>query len=218
MALSTPAFAAVPVGGYFSYLAGYMIDTNGNTAPPNSVSLDFRVPVATCSSKSFVGFGVRDNGVNATVGETCVRGRHSKWIPVYSADINVNNVDTVLSTSVAPNDAITVSVSVTLSATSGTFTDHTTGFSETLSGAGGIAEFAVLGSVSVPNQSGAYRKVPMFPPVSFTNVLVNGSGLANYDGLQEAIQTKLGRIPPRGIIQVEPGNLGASSFQLNWVS
>jgi hypothetical protein len=116
---------------------------------------------------------------------------------------------------VSPNDLVTVSISVALSATSATFTDDTTGFTQTLTGPGGTADFAVLGSVSdAINYSST--KVPMFPTVSFANALINGAGIGNYNGLQEVLQAKVhGR---RATVEIEPGNLNTSSFQVNWVS
>ena len=215
MAVPTPAYAAgVPSGGDFGWLAGYSVDADGVTAPPSTVSADFHVPVPTCTEKSLVGFGVLDNNVTSTVRETCVRGPHRQWVPLYTAQIDVGIVDNVLGTTVRPNDLITVSISVTLSTTSATFTDDTTGFTQTLAEPGGTADFAVLGSVS--DAINTNKKVPMFPTVSFSNALVNGAGIGTYNGLQEVLQATVhGR---QATVQIEPGSLGTSSFQVNWVS
>jgi hypothetical protein len=212
-----PAYATtVASGGAFTWLAGYDVQTTGATPPPTSVSASFQVPVASCTQKSLVGFGALDNGVTATVRETCVRARHGGWVPAYSAIVYVNNVDVVLNATVSPNDLITVSESVTLAATTATFTDNSTGFTQTLAGPGGTPQFALLGAVSEPYTK---NSVPMFPAVSITNAQVNGSGVADYHGLGEVVQTKVIKKNKLGPIQIQPGPLvGTSSFELNWVS
>jgi hypothetical protein len=216
VAAPAPAYATTASGGAFTWLAGYGGQTTGVPSPPLSVSVTFRVPVPSCTEKSLVGFGALDNGVAATVRETCVRAKHGHWVPVYAALIYANNADTVLNATVSPDDLITITESVTPAETAATFTDNSTGFTQTLAGAGGTPEFAELGSVSEPYTK---NNVPMFPTVTFTNAQVNGAALANYKLFGEVVQTK--RISKRtiGPIQIQPGPLvGASSFQVNWVS
>jgi hypothetical protein len=137
-------------------------------------------------------------------------------VPVYAAEIYVNNVDNVLNATVSPNDLITVAESVTLAATTASFTDNSTGFTQTLTGAGGIPQFALVGAVSEPYTK---NNVPKFPAVSITNAQVNGADIANYEGLGEVVQTKEIKKRTLGPIQIQPGPLvGTSSFQVNWVS
>jgi hypothetical protein len=214
VAVPASAYASLPSGGDFGWLAGYSVDSDGVSPPPNTVSADFQVPVPTCTRKSLVGFGVLNNDVTSTVRETCVRGPHRQWVPAYTAVIEVSTVDNVLNTTVRPNDLITVAISVTSSTTAATFTDHTSGFTQTLSEPGGTADFAVVGAVSDAINSN--KQVPMFPSVSFTNALVNGSSIGTYSQLYEVLQARVHH--RQATIQIEPSNLATSSFQVNWVS
>jgi hypothetical protein len=222
VALPTPALAAGTPVGYYASLAGYVIDTEGSATPPSTIAGRFQVPAVTCTKmKSDVGFGVVvDNNdgsawASVAVDESCVRGK-----PTYAANINIHSVKTVLSTTLNPNDLITVSASQTPGGTSATFTDNTTGFTQTLTGTGGTAETAAIGAVS--DTLRPTLNVPMFPTFSFTNAQVNGADIGTYtaaDGLMEAVQTKRGVQTSKRIVQIQPSAfVGTSSFQLTWVS
>jgi hypothetical protein len=160
---------------------------------------------------------------SATVGEACVSQRHHLGFKsVYTANIIVNGVNTVLSTTVNPNDLITVSASASGTLTSSTFTDNTTGFTQTLTGPGVITEWAQVGAVA--DQGLPAPKAPTFATFSFTHAQVNGADIGTYKGatpptgLFEFVQTRNGTKPPRGHVEIQPGALGTSSFSLSWVS
>ncbi len=214
MLAPTTAFAAgVPVI-YFAGNAGYQVYST--SVPPASASVQFQVPTLTCAKgKQGIGFGIllenTSGGVSQPiVYEACVKGN-----PVYTAFILINSSGTTLSTTVHANDLISLSASQTASGTSATFTDNSTGFSSTLTGPGSTPEYAFIGSVP------GTKKVPTFSTFTFTNARVNGASLGTYTaatGLSQVVQTKRGKTPPKGTVEIQPGTLGLSSFSLTWVS
>jgi hypothetical protein len=157
-----PAYAAGLPFTYYQSNAGYAVFSS--SIPPTTASAQFRVPALTCNKvKKAVGFGVvvensdDSSRGSPTVGEACVKNT-----PIYTANININNVNTVFSTTVNPTDLITVSASETSTSTSATFTDNTTTFSQTLSGTGSTSAFGYVGSVPDEARPGI-KKVAMFP-------------------------------------------------------
>lgn len=216
-----PAFAGgVPIA-YYAGDAGYEVIST--SVPPATASVEFNVPALSCtSSKSGVGFGlVVENASGSlrgspTVGAACVKRK-----PVYTANINLNNTNTVLSTTIRAGDTISLSASQTPSLTSATFTDTTTGFSQTMTGTGATAQYGFIGSVPDQALTTPDKKVAKFAPFSFNDAEVNSAGIGSYTaatGLYEAVQTTKGHAPPKGKVEVEPGTLGTSSFPLDWVS
>ena len=136
-------------------------------------------------------------------------GCAKKGLSFYRAAIGLNGRQTTLSTVVRPNDLISLSASQTPSTTSATFTDDTTGFTDTLTATGATSFEAFIGSEVADGSSPL--KDPVFATFAFTNVHVDGADLGTYFGssdLGEYIQTHFRKI----IIQ--PGNLGANDFTL----
>ncbi len=216
----TSASAANLPVSYYPTNAGYAVYST--STPPTTAIAQLRVPALTCSTENTgVGFGVVVENADGssrgspTVGEACNKGQ-----AVYTANININNVNTVLSATVKPNDLLTLSASQTSTATSVTFTDNSTGFTKTLTGTGSTSAFGFVGSV--PDEARpSLTKVATFSTFSFTHVGVNGAAIGTYTaatGLYEAIQTTGGKTPPAGTVEIQPGPLGTSSFSLTWVS
>jgi hypothetical protein len=218
LASSTPAYATgIPVS-YSAYHAGYRVDFNDGSGPITT-SARFQVPALACTmGKTSDGFGVQATPASATVGEACVSQRHHLGFKaVYTANILVNGVNTVLGTTVNPSDLVTVSASATGTLTSATFTDNTTGFTQTLTGPGTITEWAEVGAIA--DQRLPAPKAPTFATFSFTNAQVDGADIGTYPGNTfELVQTRNGTKPPRGHVEIQPGALGTSSFSLSWVS
>ena len=218
LAIAGMAGAQSPPIVYYPGNAGYGVYST--TTPPTSVSTQLQVPKAKCTtSKAAVSFGAlietADGSVagDAAVVVTCNGGKAK-----YSAGILINGAFTTLSTTVRPGDLVTSSANQNASQTSVTFTDSTTGFTQTSTGPGATSAFAFVGTFPV---SSSYKKVAKFSRFSFSNVTVNAADIGTYDassGLYEAIETHKGETPPTGKIEVEPGALAMSSFPLNWVS
>lgn len=214
LAPAAPAFAAgVPVT-YYAGNAGY--DVYSTSVPPANASVQFQVPTLSCAKgKQDIGFGILLENTSGGVSQPIVDEACAKGKPVYTAFILINSSGTTLSTTVHANDLISLSASQTAAGTSATFTDNTTGFSSTLTGPGSTPEYAFIGSVP------GTKKVPVFSTFTFTNARVNGASLGTYTGatgLSQAIQTKRGKTPPKGTVEIQSGTLGLSSFSLTWVS
>jgi hypothetical protein len=214
IAPAAPAFASVHVT-YYPGNAGYQVYST--SVPPASTTAQFHVPSLTCTNvKESIGFGVlventTGGSSSPIVSETCKKGK-----AVYKGYIEVNGSGTTLKTKVNANDLVTVSADQSSGATSGTFTDDTTGFTRTITGTGSTPEYAFVGSVP-----GSTKKIPTFSTFTFTNVDINGAALGTYTsatGLSEAVQTTNGKRPPKGKIEIQPGTLGTSTFSLTWVS
>jgi len=143
--------------------------------------------------------------------EGCAKGKAT-----YSAYVEINGKGTLPDTSVSPDNLISVSASETPTATSATFTDVSSGYTKTLTGAGSVPEYASVGSYP-----GTTKKVPSFSTFNFTNAEINGAFIGTYSGstgLDEEVQTLNGKVPPKGEVEIQPGTLGTSSFSLTWVS
>jgi hypothetical protein len=211
---AAPASASTPVF-YYAGNAGYQVSST--TIPPATAKAEFLVPTVTCTkAKLNVTFGVLVENTSGgssgpVVAEGCAKGKAT-----YAAYIEINGTATMLDTSVSPNNLITVSASEASTATSATFTDVSSGYSKTLTGAGSISEYASVGSFP-----GTTKKVPTFSTFNFTNAEINGAAIGTYTGstgLNEEVQTINGKVPPKGKVEIQPGALGTSSFPLSWVS
>jgi hypothetical protein len=219
LALPTDAFAQSPPISYYPSNAGYAVFST--TTPPTSATAQLQVPTLSCTkTKAGVGFGALvENSDGTVIGDPVVVEQCVKRVAEYLAEIHVNGTVTQLSTTVRPNDLITLSSSQNPSQTSATFTDNTTGFTQTMTGTGATSEFGFVGSVT--DKLLAVKKVANFSTFSYTNAKINGADIGTYTpstGLYEAVQTTKGKAPPKGKIEIQPGTLGASSFPLTWVS
>jgi hypothetical protein len=204
-----------------SGLAGYAVDTPLNGTPPASAADQFQVPTVTCMKKSLVGFGVivvSNDGHSiaaASVRATCLRGHGPA---VYSAIINIDFVHTSLATTVSPGDVISTSASDTSGGASATLTDQTTGFTQTLGGAGTVSDYASTGVVD-DDVSIAANHVPMFPTVTISNAQIGGANVGTYTAATGLTQfRKVRGFGKRQRLQIQPGTLGASSFPVSWLS
>jgi hypothetical protein len=217
-----PAFADSQTGSAF--FAGYeVLNGTPQSQPPQTASERFVVPSVTCSKKSDVGFGVLVNGRtgstsgSASVRATCERARGPA---VYTAVIGINHVDTTLSTTVSPGDAVSVSAADVATGSSATLTDVSTGFSQTLTGAGSISEYAVVGELSA-EVSILTNHVPSFPAETITNAQIGGADVGTYSaatGREQALKYRYGP-GRRATLQIQPGALSEpSTFSLTWVS
>jgi hypothetical protein len=218
VASTSPASAASLPVMYSQRAAGYEVIA-GNL-PPVNVTAQFRVPTMACANptrRSGFGAFVQDSTglVTGTTGVKvgCVGGQ-----PWFEAFATINGKVTRLKTTVLAGDLVTTTESQTASKTTDTFSDSRTGFTQSVVGPGGSAEYAFIGRLPSSNE---YE--PMFGMVSFTNVAVTGAdgeSLSTYiaaEDVQEQIQTTRGRQPPAGKIQVQPSALGPSYFSLVWV-
>ncbi len=217
LAIPGMAGAQSPPIVYYPGNAGYGVYST--TTPPTSVSTQLEVPKVKCTTtKAAVSFGALIETADGSVaGDSAVALACNDGKAKYSAGILINGAFTTLPTTVRPGDLVTSSANQNASQTSVTFTDATTGFTQTSTGPGATSAFAFVGTFPVSS----YKKVAKFTRFSFSNVAVNGADIGTYDastGLFEAIETHKGEAPPTGTIEVEPGALGTSSFPLNWVS
>jgi hypothetical protein len=217
-AAATPASAAGLPIVYSQKAAGYEVIA-GNL-PPIDVTAQFRIPTMVCTGanrRSDFGVFIQDATglVTGTTGVVlgCVGGQ-----PRFKAFATVNGKVTYLKSPVLAGDLVTTTETQTTSETTDTFNDSRTGFTQSVVGPGGSADYAFVGRLPSLNE---YE--PMFGTVSFTGVAVagaDGESLATYiaaEDVQEQIQATGGRLPPVGKIQVQPSALGPSSFSLVWV-
>ncbi len=140
---------------------------------------------------------------------------------LYQGAFNVFGKLTVVTGSIKPNDLISLSGSMSATATKVTFTNKTTGVTKSVSGKGDVAAYGsvIAGSVHEPPLTGVLLGVPKFTTLTFTSVQVNGANLGTYSsatGLYEFIRTTNGSAPPSGTVQILPGTVGAASFSLVW--
>jgi len=222
----SPAYAASPTVGYVELHGGYVASA-GSWGPPTAlVGANFVAPTVACTrAKAEVVLGV-DVFADLAPGpsQSFVRADCLKGKLTFGAGIAIGGVESTLATTVHPADQITVSVSQTAAMSSATFTDNTSGFTQTITGPGAVAEDGYIGSIpSSAQRAGSIWRIPAFSTVSFSNTDVNGAGIGSYSaggfGPVELIQTHGQKPPPKGKIEVQPGSLvGTSSFQLTWMS
>jgi hypothetical protein len=223
----SPAYATSPPVGYSGLYGGYFVDAETASPPPTVVAADFQVPTVMCTKKKAeVVLGVEVNGFSAPtvqsyVGALCLKGKVT-----YSAGIAINGTPTALPTIVHPTDQISVTVSKAAASSSATFIDTTSGFTQTLTGAGDRAEMGHIGAIpSREQRAGSIKNIPAFSLVQFSNADVNGAGIGAFTTgggpieLVQATHTIRGTKRPNSHIEIQPGSLvGTSSFQLTWIS
>jgi hypothetical protein len=218
------AWAAPPPVFYQTSNSGW--EVNGTSVSPSSVSAHFTVPtVSGCGTPvRSVAFGVLEEDsagsansvVEPFVQLDCPGSGGQAHI---SAGMKLSGVVTIFPTTITPGDAIAVSASATTSGTALTFTDTTTGFTQSATGAGITPYFAYVGSFPRRNTSGALLGVPRFTQFAFTNAQVNGANMNTFTGatgLAKLIRTTNGSAPPSGIVQIQPAALAAASFNETW--
>jgi hypothetical protein len=216
------------VGGTSAYASGLTIDYQtsdsgysiySSTIPPATASTDITVPTVTGCTKSDrqIAFGplVEDSsgdGADSFIEVGCKGGKAT-----YAVGALVFSTFTIFSTTVSPGDSISLSAAMNATSTSATVDDTTTGFNQTISGAGHTAAYGYVGSFAAFKGGTKPLHVPDFGTVSFTSAEVDGAGIGTYNsstGLYEFIRTTNGKAPPKGKVQVEPGTLGSSSFSM----
>jgi hypothetical protein len=217
----TPAGATGLPTYYTTETSGYAVYSA--TTPPAHVSAQFKVPtVSGCTATDrqiAAGAEVQDSG-GAGASVFLKLGCHAGKT-IYQGEFNVFGTLAVVTGSIKPNNLISVSGSMSATATKVTFTDKTTGVTKSVSGKGDVAAYASVtaGPIHEPPVTGVLLGVPKFTTLTFTSVQVNGANLGTYTsatGLYEFIRTTNGSAPPSGTIQILPGAVGTASFSLVW--
>ena len=224
--VSSPVAAktSVPITYSDNYGSGYQVTST--TPAPTSVTVQFTVPsLSRCSSATGFVVAAPELGnfsgsdfIASGVELGCVNGS-ATYTPVYTAF--ATDLSVALPTTVSPGDALTLSLSMTPSQSTSTFTDHSTGRTITESGKGIAANAAYIGTNTIfTANTGTVYPFPKFSPMSFTGVQVSGEKLSSFNastGLSEYIQTTNGDAPPGGTIQMLPSALTkSSSFKITW--
>ena len=139
---AVPASAASTPVFYYPGNAGYQVSST--TTPPETAKAEFLVPTVTCTRATLnVTFGVLvENTSGGSSGPVILEGC-AKGKATYSGYVEINGKGTLLDTSVSPNNLISVSASETPTATKATFTDVSSGYRKTMTGAGSVFRICV---------------------------------------------------------------------------
>jgi hypothetical protein len=181
------AQAILPVKKSKFYVGPLISSARG--IPTSSAATSFTVPDLTCPSSSATtgitfGSGIysaESNWVSAGgVVAECQAG-----VPVYSAQVIIDNDVTSLSVTPAAGDTVSTSVNIVPGQTQVTVDDITQGSNTTMTDpAGSLATYLLLGADVDRNPS--VTGVPNFGKVKFTNASFNGKAAGKATGVKIA--------------------------------
>ena len=215
-------------GGTSAYASGLTIDYQRSdsgysiysaTIPLATASTNLTIPTVTGCPKADrqIAFGPlvensSGDGADSFIEVGCKSGKAT-----YAVGALMYSTLTIFATTVRAGDSVSLSAAMNGTSTTATVDDTTTGFNQTVSGAGDTAAYGYIGSFPAYKGGPKPLHVPDFGTISFTSAEVNGAGIGTYTsstGLYEFIRTTNGKAPPKGKIQVDPGTPGSSSFSM----
>lgn len=164
------AMAAAPATPTSHTEAGYTAAITGSTF---LLKTQFTVPTLTCSGQAGIQPGAYLTTATSSTGGAIYVACSAKT-PVYEAVATINGVRTVLTkVTVAPGDAINISVTVSATATSVAVIDTTKATRQTLTGAGNAPTHLFVGDQAVPSSGGGSLAVPAFGKIRFRTTTLN---------------------------------------------
>ena len=171
-----------------------------------SAGTTFTVPQATCTSADIglvipgVGLPTASSIIASGVSVDCQKAGAPA---VYKAVTDINGVVTQLHVAVQPGDSITTSLTVTASATTGTFADVTTGKKTTIKGEGGKATGSCVG-IDGQEENSSANPVPDFGKVVFKDSALDGKSI------RAAAAFALNMATANGVLQIRTGALNSA--------
>jgi hypothetical protein len=165
------AIAAAPVTPTSTTEAGYTAAITGSTF---LLKTQFTVPTLTCSGQAGIQSGAYlITGTSTSTGGGILVGCSAET-PGYEAVALINGVRTVLTKiTVAPGDAINVSVNVSASATNVAVIDTTKSTRQSEAGPGIAPTHLLVGDQSVGASGGGLLAVPNFGKLRFRTTTLN---------------------------------------------
>ena len=181
--------SAVPVKKSKFY-TGPFIALSARGIPSSSAATNFTVPNLTCSTSTSATTGITfGSGIYSAVSNWVSAGgvvaECQSGVPVYSAQVIINNDVSVLPVTPNAGDAVSTSVDIVPGQTQVTVDDITQSSSTTItSSAGSVATYLQLGADIDRNPS--VTGVPNFGTVKFTNASFNGRPSGKAKGVKIA--------------------------------
>jgi hypothetical protein len=123
--------------------------------------------------------------------------------PFYTGETDINGTITPVSVPITPGDKIVLKLSVTGSATSGSFTDVTKGFKEPIKGKGGKSTGSCIGIDGSENGT-SDPPVPNFGKVVFSAGSINGTTITKSGAVRVNMATAA------GLVQISTGKVNAA--------
>lgn len=187
------------------YYAGWLAGSPNRLAT-QSANSTFTVPAVTgCgSTNDFVVIGVGVPSATSIVATGVAAGCQG-GLPFYTAETDINGVITTVPVTVAPGDKIVLKLTVSGTATSGSFQDVTKGFKQPFKGKGSKSTGSCVGIDGSENGTATGDPpVPNFGKVAFSASTINGQTITG----SGAVRVNMGT--STGVVQISTGVVNAT--------
>jgi hypothetical protein len=217
-AVTAPALlvALVPASGQASTLRPFLVPQSPNYAgwlagapAPNmhgdpSAGSTFTVPTVTgcTTTNDFVVVGIGLPSASSIIATGVAVGCQN-GAPFYAGETDINGTITPVSVAITPGDKIVLRLSVTGTATSGSFADVTKGFKEPIKGKGGKSTGSCIG-IDGSENGASDPPVPNFGKVVFSGGSINGTTITKSGAVRVNMATTA------GLVQISTGLVNAA--------